>query len=84
MSNVSEGLFKELEFLMLRVGINESNEEKVSRFMNGLWRNIQGLVELYEYCTIENLFHLVLKIITQLKGKDGTRRSYSHYNVPFN
>ena len=31
---------KEFESLMLRVGFNESNEEKMSRFVSGLKRDI--------------------------------------------
>jgi len=63
---------------MLRVGLDESNEEKVSRFVSGLRREIQDLVKFYKYSTLENVLHLVLKIETQLKRKDKARRSHSH------
>ena len=43
------GYFKELESQLRRVEIKETNIEKIKRFGNGLRRDIQDQVELYEY-----------------------------------
>jgi len=59
--------FTELESLMLRVGLEECNELKITRFISGVRRDIQDLIELYEYSTLED--DLTLKIETQLKKK---------------
>ena len=60
--------FKELESQMFRVGIKETNKEKLKRFVNGLRRDIQDQVELYEYSTLQNVFTLALRIETHLNG----------------
>ena len=45
--------YKLMESLLLKVGLQfESEEEKVVRFVNGLKREIQDVVELYEYFTM--------------------------------
>ena len=42
-----------MESMLLKVGLQlESKEEKVARFMSGLRRDIQDLVELYEYSSL--------------------------------
>ena len=66
---------------MFRVGIRETNKEKMKRFVNGLRRDIQDQVELYEYSTLQNVFTLALRIETHLKRKNRARKSYSpnHY-----
>jgi len=48
---------------------------------NGLRRDIQDQVELYEYSTLQNVFTLALRIETHLKRKNRARKSYSpnHY-----
>ena len=73
--------FKELESQMFRIGIKETNKEKIKRFVNGLRRDIQDQVELYEYSTLQNVFTLSLRIKTHLKRKNRARKSYSpnHY-----
>ena len=78
--SVSE-YFKELESQMRRVGIKETNKEKLKRFVSGLRRDIQDQVELYEYSTLENVFTLALGIEIQLKRKRRAKKNYSpnHY-----
>jgi len=69
--------FKELEPQMFRARIKETNKEKMKRFVNGLRRDIQDQVELYEYSTLQNVFTLALWIETHLKRKNRARKSYS-------
>ena len=56
--------------MLLKVGLQlESKEEKVARFMSGLRRDIQDLVELYEYSSLDKVLHLAIKVETQLQKK---------------
>ena len=48
--------------MLLKVGLQfQSEEEKVARFVSGLRREVQDVVELYEYSTLEKILHLALK-----------------------
>ena len=59
-----------MESMFLKVGLQfESKEEKVARFVSGLRREVQDVVELYEYSTLEKILHLALKVESQLKKK---------------
>ena len=47
------------ESVLLKVGLQfESEEEKVARFVSALRRDIQDLVELYEYSFLDKVLHL--------------------------
>jgi len=67
---------KLLEFLLLKVYLH--NESKVARFVSGLRRDIQDLVELYKYSSIENVLHLALKVESQMKRKYRGKRRGSY------
>jgi len=55
--------FKMMESILLKVGLQfESEEEKVARFVSGLRREVQDVVELYEYSTLDKILHLALKV----------------------
>jgi len=41
--------------------MHDSEESKIARFVSGLRREIQDIVELYEYSSLENLVHLTIK-----------------------
>jgi len=56
----------------------ESEEEKVARFVSGLRRDIQDLVELYEYSSLDKVLHLAIKVETQLEKKKEAKRSGSY------
>ena len=47
-----DGYFKELDTLLIKVDMQESDEAKMARFVSGLRRDIQDVVELYEYCSL--------------------------------
>ena len=53
-------------------------QEKVARFVNGLRRDIQDLVELYEYSSLDKVLHLAIKVETQLQKKKEAKRSSSY------
>jgi len=51
--------YKIMESMLLKVGLQfESEEEKVARFVSALRRDIQDLVELYEYSFLDKVLHL--------------------------
>jgi len=65
--------------MLLKVGLQfESEEEKVARFVSGLRRDIQDLVELYEYSSLDKVLHLATKVETQLQKKKEAKRSGSY------
>ena len=45
--------FKELQSLILKVGLQESNEDKITRFVSSIMEDIQDQVMLYEYSTLK-------------------------------
>jgi len=68
---------KELEVAMIRANVNEDEEVTMSRFLNGLNRDIANVVELQSYVDLE-LVHLAIKVEGQLKRKGNTRsRAYT-------
>ena len=74
--------FKMMESMLLKVGLQfESEEEKVARFVSGLRRKVQDVVELYEYSTLDKILHLALKFESQLKKKQEAKKStpYNDY-----
>ena len=48
---------KELDMAMIRANVNEDEEVSMSRFLNGLNRNIANVVELQSYVDLEELVH---------------------------
>jgi len=68
-----------MEPFLVKVKLSdETNKAKVVRFVSGLRRNIQDLVESYKYSSIEDVLHFAIKIESQLKRNEGARKSYSN------
>ncbi|RDX98621.1 hypothetical protein CR513_18441, partial [Mucuna pruriens] len=67
---------KEMEVFMMRVQIVDSQRDTIVRFLHGLNREIQDIVELHHYSAIEDLVHPVTKVESQLKMKFSFRKSY--------
>jgi len=44
----------------------ENEKSKITRFVSGIRREIQDMVELYEYSSLEKLVHLAIKDESQL------------------
>jgi hypothetical protein len=57
-----EEYHKELEMVMIKVNVNEDEEATMSRFLNGLNRDITTVVELQSYVDLEELVHLAIKV----------------------
>ena len=60
-----DAYFKELETMLLKINMHESEKSKMARFVSGLRRDIQDVVELYEYSSLEKLVHLAIKVESQ-------------------
>ena len=67
-----EEYHKELEVAMIRVNVNEDEEVTMSRFLNGLNKDIPNVMELQSYVELEELVHLAIKAEGQLKRKGST------------
>ena len=67
--------FKQLDTLLIRVHMDESEEAKIARFVSGLRRDIQDVVELQEYSSLQNVVHLASKIENQIARKNAFKNS---------
>jgi len=72
-----DAYFKELETILTKVDMHESEESKMARFVNGLRRNIQDVVELYEYTSLEKLVHLAIKVESQISKNTSFQKSHN-------
>ena len=70
-----DAYFKELETLLLKVDMDESEEAKIASFVSGLRRDIQDVVELQEYSSLGSLVHLAIKVESQLAKKNAFKNS---------
>jgi len=72
--------YKMMKSMLLKVGLQfESEKENEARFVSGVRREVQDVVELYEYSTLDKILHLALKVESQLKKKQEAKK-----NTPYN
>ena len=71
-----EEYYKEMEVAMARANIEEDREATMARFLAGLNREIQNLVELQHYVELEDMVHMAIKIENQLKRR-GSSNTHS-------
>jgi len=69
--------FKELQTTLTKVDMHENEESKMARFVSGLRREIQDVVELYEYSSLEKLVHLAIKVESQILKKTYSKNSHN-------
>jgi len=50
----------------------------MARFVSGLRRDIQDVVELYEYTSLEKLVHHAIKVESQISKKTSFKKSHNH------
>ena len=70
-----DAYFKELETLVLKVEMHDTVEAKIARFVSGLRRDIQDVVELHEYSALGSLVHLAMKVESQLAKRNAFKNS---------
>ena len=47
---------------MIRANVEEDREATMARFLSGLNRNIQNVVELQQYVELDDMVHMAIKI----------------------
>jgi len=57
--------------------MHESEESGIARFVSGLSREIQDVVELYEYSSLEKFVYLAIKVESQLSKKTHLKNSHN-------
>ena len=72
-----DAYFKELETMLIKIDMHESEESKMTRFVSGLKREIQDVVELHEYSSLENLVHIAIKVESQLSKKASFQKPHN-------
>ena len=65
-----EEYYKELKAVMSRVNIEEDRGDTMARFLAGLNRHIQNVVELQHYVELKDMVHMDIKIENQVKRRD--------------
>jgi hypothetical protein len=79
MQNLRQNLMTVKEYteefyrLNTRVGHHERNDEKVSRYMNGLRYEIQDEMSMVSIRTVEDAYHMALKDEEKLSQKQSQR-----------
>ena len=69
--------YKYLETTLTKIDMHDSEESKIARFVSGLRREIQDVVELYEYSTLDILVHLAIKVESQLLKKTNLKNNHN-------
>jgi len=71
--------FKELDTLLIKIDMNKS-DETMARFVSGLRRDIQDVVELHEYSSLQTLVHPAIKVESKIVRKNSFKNSHSFYH----
>ena len=69
--------YKELETLVLKIELEESEEAMVARFVSSLRKDIQDIVELQEYSSLGSLAHLAMTVEAQLANKNSFKNAHN-------
>ena len=64
-----EHYIHEFEKLMMKLDVQEREEQTMSRFLGRLEKDIRRKVELHPYSTLDELFKLALKVEKHIKEK---------------
>jgi len=69
-----------MKIYLIRANTEETNEATIARFLNGLNRDIQDVLELQRYNNMDELIHRVVKVEQQLKRKQIYRKTSYTYS----
>jgi len=70
--------FKDLEVTLTKINMHKSEESKIARFVSRLRREIQNVVQLYEYTSLEKLIHLAIKVESQILKKKSFKNTHNN------
>ncbi|RCV18660.1 hypothetical protein SETIT_3G320000v2 [Setaria italica] len=75
-----DAYYKEMELLMIRMGVKEDEDATTSRFIRGLNLDVQERVETAHYYDMLSLVHVAHRVEQQLKARraSGRSRSFLH------
>jgi len=59
----------------MKAEVEETHMATMARFLNGLNREIQDVVEMHHYETLEDLIHQATRVEQQLKRRSAYRKS---------
>jgi len=66
-----------MELLLLKIGLDENEEAKITRFLHGLNHDIQEVVELHDHETLESLLHQAIKVEARIQRRKDFQRHFS-------
>jgi len=67
--------YKKMDISLIRTQIEESQEATMARFLHGLNREIQYIVKLHHYASLEDLIHQAIMMEQQLNRKQTYKKS---------
>src|SRR3954467_3574564 len=73
--NSVEEYYQELQTGLIRCGIVEANEAMLARFLGGLNREIQTILDYKDYNNITRLFHLACKAEREVQDRQALART---------
>jgi len=73
---------KEIEIIMIRANIVKDTEAIMTRFINGLNKDIANVVELQHYMEFEDMRHMATKVKRQIKRR-GNVRPHINFDIFF-
>ena len=69
--------YKEMEIAIGRANIEEDREATMTRFLVGLNREIQNVVELQHYVEFEDMVHMAIKIENQVNRRGSSNTCFA-------
>ena len=70
-----DAYYREFETLLPKVDLKESEEAMIARFVSAQRKDIQDIVELQEYSSLDSLVHLAMKVEAQLAKKNSFKNA---------
>jgi len=70
-----EEYVQEMEVTLMQAEVEETHMAIMAIFLNGLHREIQYVVEMHHYETLEDLIHQATRVEQQLKRRNTYRKS---------
>ena len=64
--------FKKMEITMIRANVIKDRETTMTRFLNGLNRDIANVVELQHCVELEDMVYMATKVEMQIKRRGST------------